>query len=251
MLGEGSDFRRLFLSRDLWLNGRLARYYGFEAAEDAPFRKFDGGPSRAGGVLTHPYILARLASAEAGSPIHRGVFIVRGVLGRVLRPPPEAVVPLSPALRPELTTRERVTLQTSPEACQSCHATINPLGFALERYDGAGRRREEEAGKPVDDAGSLVLASGDRKEFAGARELAELLAGSEEAQLAFVSKLFHHMINQPILAYGPETPSELRRSFAASGFDVPGLAASIAAKAAWRGTADGPGRAAGEGGPKT
>ena len=46
-----------------------------------------------------------------------------------------AIAPVSPDLQPALTTRQRVELQTRPDACQSCNATINPLGFALERFD--------------------------------------------------------------------------------------------------------------------
>ena len=55
-----------------------------------------------------------------------------------------------PDLHADLTTRERVTLQTTPEACQMCHAMINPLGFTLEHFDAVGRFRKEEHGKPID-----------------------------------------------------------------------------------------------------
>ena len=52
--------------------------------------------------------MASFAYTATSSPIHRGVFIARSVLGRVLRPPPEAVAPLAPDLHPDLTTRQRV-----------------------------------------------------------------------------------------------------------------------------------------------
>ena len=83
--------------------------------------------------------MASFAYTATSSPIHRGVFLARSVLGRSLRPPPEAVAPLPPDLHADLTTRERVTLQTKPEACQSCHGMINPLGFTLEHFDAVGR----------------------------------------------------------------------------------------------------------------
>ena len=60
------------------------------------------------GVLTHPYLMATFAYTATSSPIHRGVFLARSVLGRSLRPPPEAVAPLAADLHPDLTTRERV-----------------------------------------------------------------------------------------------------------------------------------------------
>jgi hypothetical protein len=230
--GERDDFRDLFLSSDLYLSGRLAAYYGFDLPADAPFEKVAAGPSRSAGVLSHPYVMASLAYTDVSSPIHRGVFLMRSLLGRPLRPPPEAFAPLAPDLHPGLTTRERVALQTNPEACQTCHARINPLGFALEHFDAAGRLRDEEKGKPIDASGHYDLSSGGRKAFRGARELAEFLAASEEAHGAFVTHLFHDVVKQPVAAYGPGTLARLRDSFAAGGFHVRRLLVEIAATAA-------------------
>jgi hypothetical protein len=232
---ERSDFRRLLLSSDLYLNGRLAEYYGFNLAAGSPFQKVSAGEPRRAGVLSHPYLMARFAYPDAGSPIHRGVFVIRKLLGRALRPPPEAFVPLAPDLRPDLTTRERIALQTEPKACQSCHGLINPLGFTLERFDAVGRYREEDQGKPIDASGAYKLRTGETKTFDGARELAEFLAGSEEVQRSFVSQLFHYLVKQPILAYGKETAADLRRHFAARDFHVRKLMAEIATTAALTG----------------
>ena len=80
-----------------------------------------------------------LSYADSTSPIHRGVFLARSILGNVLKPPVNAIAPLSAHIHPDLTTRERVALQTKASACQTCHAMINPLGFALEEYDAIGR----------------------------------------------------------------------------------------------------------------
>jgi mono/diheme cytochrome c family protein len=233
--GGDPDFRRLLLAEDLYLNGRLAGYYGFELPPDAPFAKVAAREPQRAGILSHPYLMARFAYSGTSSPIHRGVFLVRSVLGRTLRPPPEAFTPLAPELHPDLTTRERVTLQTEPEACQACHRMINPLGFTLERFDAAGRYRESEKGKPIDAAGSYELPSGERKTFDGARDLAAFLAGSEDAHQAFVSHLFHHLIQQPAVAYGPGVPADLRRAFAEGGFNIRKLLVEIAATAALAG----------------
>ncbi|MBI4607268.1 MAG: DUF1592 domain-containing protein [Planctomycetes bacterium] len=240
--GERSDFRRLLTAEELFVNGRVGRYYGFDLPPDAPFRKVPAREPERAGVLSHPYLMARFAYAASSSPIHRGVFVVRSVLGRGLRPPPEAVAALAPDLHPDLTTRERVSLQTGPEACQSCHSVINPLGFTLERFDADGRYRDEERRRPIDASGSLLLPSGEIRRFAGARELAELLAASEEVQRAFAVQLFHHMVKQPVLAYGAETPARLREAFAAGGFSVRRLLVEIAATAARKGL-DAPGTA--------
>jgi hypothetical protein len=131
-----------------------------------------------------------------------------------------------------MTTRERVTLQTSPASCATCHAIINPLGFPLEHYDALGRFRAEEKGRPVDDAGYYQTLAGQRIELRGARELATFLASSEETQAAFVEQLFHYLVKQPIRAFGVDRPEQLRRSFAASGFNVRRLLVEIASVAA-------------------
>src|SRR5205085_3429512 len=107
-----------------------------------------------------PYLLAAFAYTGSTSPIHRGVFLTRNVLGVAMRPPPDAFTPLAEDLHPGLTTRERVALQTKPANCQSCHNVINPLGFTLEKFDAVGRYRTQENGKPVDASGAYETHSG-------------------------------------------------------------------------------------------
>ena len=232
---EASDFRQLFLADYLYLNGRLAGLYGAKLLPEAPFQRAAVDPGQRAGIVSHPFLMARFAYHATSSPIHRGVFVVRSLLGRQLRPPPEAVAPLSPELHPEMTTRERVTLQTSPASCTTCHAIINPLGFPLEHYDALGRYRGEEKGRPIDDAGYYQSLAGHRVEVRGARELAMFLAGSEETQAAFVEQVFHYLVKQPIRAFGTERPEQLRQSFTANGFNVRRLLIEIATVAALEG----------------
>ncbi len=218
--GDSSDFRQLLLTDEVFLNGRLARFYGVDLPPDAPFQKVSLDPGERAGLLTHPYLMANFAYTSTTSPIHRGVFLARSVLGRSLRPPPEAVAPLAPELHAGLTTRERVSLQTSPNACASCHTMINPLGFAFERFDAVGRFRREEKGKAIDASGTYEAPSGESTRVDGARELAAVLAASDETHSAFVEQFFHHMVQQPIRAFGPQLSADLRRRFAADGYSV-------------------------------
>ena len=227
-----SDFRRLLLSDETYLNGRLSKFYGAKLPDDAPFTKLKFDADKRAGVLTHPYILSALAYTGESSPIHRGVFVARGLLGVTIRPPMEAFTPLAPDLHPKLTTRERVTLQTSPAACAGCHTTMNPLGFALENYDAVGRYREKEKDKPVDSTGSYLTRAGDLAKFGSAKELAKFLAGSEEVHAAFAQQMFHHYAKQPVRAYGLQRPQELRKSFAENGYSVRKLVVDITTTAA-------------------
>jgi hypothetical protein len=231
---ESSDFRQLLLTSDLYLNGRLARLYGQDLPADSPFQKVSFAPGERAGVVTHPYLLTAFAYTATSSPIHRGVFLARSVLGRSLRPPPEAAAPLPAELHPSLTTRERIMLQTRPTACTTCHSMINPLGFPLENFDAVGRFRSEERGKPIDATGLYQTRTGDTVKFTGARELATFLAASEETHEAFVEQLFHHLIKQPIRAYGPDTLTNLSRSFAENGYHIRKLIVEIVTLAATR-----------------
>jgi hypothetical protein len=130
-------------------------------------------------------------------------------------------------LHPDLTTRERVALQTKDAACMACHAIINPLGFTLERFDAVGRYRESDRGKAIDDRAEYQDRSGTTVNLSGARELAEYLASSEDCHAAFVEQLFHHLVQQPVQAYGPATLDELRELFAGHEFNIRKLAVEI------------------------
>lgn len=224
---ENSDYRQLFLSNELPLNARLAEFYGAEVPEGGRFQLVALDPDHRAGLLTHPQFLANHSYYRLSSPIHRGVFLARNVLGRVLRPPPVAVAPLDEGVDPSLTTRERVALQTEPQSCQSCHSLINPLGFALENYDAVGRFRTEEKSKPIDAAGSFSDSAGHTTSFRGARELGEVLTQSDEVHAALVQQLFHHLVKQPALAYGPDTLEKLTASFVADECNVQHLLVEI------------------------
>ena len=184
-------------------------------------------------MLTHPFLMSGLAYHKLSSPIHRGVFISRSILGRSLKPPAEAITPIPPDLHPDLTTRQRVDLQTSPVACRSCHEMINPLGFSLENFDAAGRFRKQENNHDIDASGSYLQQTGELAKFSGARQLGNFLASSDEVHLAFVEQLFQHMVKQPIQAYGSDQKEKLRDLFVSSGFNVNSLLAEIATVAAF------------------
>jgi len=235
---NGGDFRRLFTDDQLPINGRLAMLYGATLPADAGFTRVRLDDGRRGGVLSHPYLMSVLSYPASTSPIHRGVFLARSVLGNTLRPPQEAIAPLPPEQHPELTTRERVALQTSSVACQTCHTLINPLGFALEEFDELGRFRTAERSangvNPIDASGSYAPRTGQAIAFHGSRELGACVAASHDAHEAFVQAAFHALVKQPVRAWGADALDDLTRSFAAGGFDIRRLLVDIMVVAAVR-----------------
>lgn len=188
-------------------------------------------PQRSG-LVSHPYMLATLAYDDVSSPIHRGVFLTRHVLGQRLKPPPEAVTPIPAKEHGDLTTRQRVELQTGPAACQTCHRVINSLGFSLEHFDAVGRFREHENRLPIDARGRFVLPDGKTRKFAGAEELAKFIASNRLAHESFVEQLFEHTTKQPPAAFGATMLAELTDSFEESGLNVRELWVELVVRAA-------------------
>lgn len=226
--GETSDFRQLLLSDELHLNERLADFYGLEGAYGDAFEKVRVDPTIRSGVVTHPYLLSTLAYYKSSSPIHRGVFLTRNILGRSLKPPPMAIEFMDGRFDPSLTMREKVAELTRPAACQNCHSIINPLGFSLEHYDAAGRYRTEDNEKPVDATSVYLTPEGEQVKLQGARDLATYAASNAAAQRGFVEQLFHHLVKQPVNALSQDTSEQLRQAFEADQFHVRHLLAACA-----------------------
>ncbi len=230
-----SDQRTLLLADYVFLNNRLASFYGIATNAVDDFVKVTLDPGQRAGVLTHPYLLSSFAYQKQSSPIHRGVFLTRNIVGRSLKPPPMAQTFKDAEFAPNLTMREKVAQLTGSQACQTCHSVINPLGFSLEHYDAVGRFRERENDKPIDAVSEYTTDEGQTIRLAGARDVANFAVGSEQAQNGFIEQLFHQVAKQPMLAYGSDVMDRLRQSFVASQFNLPKLMVDIAAISAMHG----------------
>lgn len=232
---NSSDYRRLLLEDDLFVNQRLARYYGISTNANDDFVKVSLDPKQRSGVITHPYLLAAFAYQKTSSPIHRGVFLTRNIVGRSLKAPPVAVAFNEADFAPNLSMREKVAQLTRPQACQGCHSVINPLGFSLEQYDAVGRFRTKEAGKTIDATAEYTTDDGKVVKLSGARDIAEFAVRSEHAQNAFIEQLFHQTVKQPVRAYGADALVTLRRKFVESGYNIQNLLVEITTLAALKG----------------
>lgn len=223
-----SNYQRLFLEQDLFMNERIAKFYQQKPASKNGFEKVSFDAGQRAGIITHPYMLSMLSYSAESSPIHRGVFLARSLLGVTLKPPPEAAAPLAASLHPSLNTRERVALQTKGGACMTCHGTINSLGFTLERFDAVGRLREKDNSKPIDSNGWYVARDGKKVALENAQSLGLYLANSPDAHRAFTEQMFHHMLKQPTRAYGAETLDQLTLYFEKNSLNMRQLAAEMA-----------------------
>jgi len=233
---EASDYRQLLLGDTILMNERLAKFYGQKVEAGAGFQPVKMDADQRAGVLTHPYVLATFSYTKSSSPIHRGVFVTRNILGRMLKPPPMAIAFMDDKFDPSFTMREKVAELTSKPACMSCHVTINPLGFSFERFDAVGRVRATDNKKPVDAVSDYTTSDGNVIKLTGARDVAVHAAESLSGQTGFVRNLFQELVKQPPAAYSPELLGQLTEKFRADKFHVRNLAVEVAVVAALRPT---------------
>lgn len=126
------------------LNGRLARHYSIDGVEDGlEFHKVALPPdSHRGGVLTMGAVLKVTANGTTTSPILRGAWVLDRILGT---PPPKPTMDIEavePDIRGATTIRQQLEKHRALPECASCHARIDPPGFALESFDVIGGWRE-------------------------------------------------------------------------------------------------------------
>lgn len=148
-------------SQQTILTRKLTRHFGepmqvANANQQPQWLDLPKGSTR-GGLLGMPAVLAVGSYPYRTSPVLRGAWILDSLLGTPPPPPPPDVPALEKQDSAEApkTVREMLTKHRENAVCASCHAPIDPLGFALENYDFIGRWRDQENGKPVDNKGEL------------------------------------------------------------------------------------------------
>jgi hypothetical protein len=223
LLREDLSVRNIVDSDFAMLNGRLAEHYGIPNVTGVDFRRVPLLPEyHRGGVLTQASVLKVTANGSTTSPVLRGVWVLDRILGQPVPPPPPNVPAVEPDIRGANTIREQLAKHRSTENCSSCHARIDPPGFALENYDVIGGWRENYRvvaerknwvnnrvgplakylaawqyglGPAIDPADVLP----DGRAFADIREFKKLLLSNpEQIARCFTEKLLTYATGQPI-----------------------------------------------------
>jgi mono/diheme cytochrome c family protein len=136
-----------------FVNAPLAKHYGMPAVNgDAWVRVDHAGSHERGGLLPMAIFLTENSPGLRTSPVKRGYWVVRQVLGEVI-PPPPPIVPQLPAdeAKSDLPLREMLARHRSNAVCASCHARFDSLGLAFEGYGPVGEARTQDlAGRAVD-----------------------------------------------------------------------------------------------------
>jgi hypothetical protein len=221
MVAETRAYFRELLDKDLgasylvksdfaMLNEKLAVHYGIPGVTGSQIRRVSlpkGSPR--GPFLTQAAILKITANGTTTSPVPRGAFVMDRLLGQPPEPPPPDIPAIEPDVRGAKTIREQLDKHRNVAACASCHAKIDPPGFALETFDVIGgernRYRSIGAGDPAPRGaidpfigisfklGPNVDASGvlpDGRAFAGIGEFQDLLAADSTRLLKNLARQF-------------------------------------------------------------
>ncbi len=142
------------------MTGTLAEHFGltFELEQSKDPRWVELPPnSNRGGLLGMPAVLAVSSYPYRTSPVLRGAWVLDSILGTPPPPPPPDVPALEQTKRAKPSTvRELLTQHRENAVCASCHARIDPLGFALENYDSIGRWRDSQGGTDLDASAELA-----------------------------------------------------------------------------------------------
>jgi hypothetical protein len=158
ILREDLSVLELLTADYTFVDERLARHYGIPNVYGSQFRRVTLGPELAPrrGLLGKGGILMATSHADRTAPTLRGKWIMENLLGASPPPPPGAVPPLTtePGAAPR-TMRERMQRHRATPECASCHALIDPLGFAMENFDAIGGWREYDATNKIDASGGL------------------------------------------------------------------------------------------------
>ena len=196
MVAETHAYFQELLDRDLgassliksdfaMLNERLASHYGIPNVVGSQIRRVTLPPeSPRGPFLTQASILKVTANGTTTSPVPRGAFVMERLLGQPPEPPPANVAAVEPDVRGATTIREQLAKHRDNAVCASCHAKIDPPGFALESFDVIGGFRERY--RTITDIKPAVDPSGvlpDGRPFQGIAEFQTLVAADSEPLL--------------------------------------------------------------------
>jgi hypothetical protein len=141
----------LLTSNYTFLNERLARHYGIDDVYGSHFRRVALTDDRRFGLLGEASILTVSSYADRTSVVLRGKWILENLLGSPPPPMPPGIPPLkeNDMRSKPMALRERMEQHRSNPTCASCHASMDPLGFALEHFDAVGKWRETDSGAPI------------------------------------------------------------------------------------------------------
>jgi len=215
MVQEDRPLAELLNANYTFVNERLARHYGIPNVYGSSFRRVTVADENRRGLLGQGSILSLTSYPVRTSVVLRGVWLLTNILAT----PPPAPPPNVPSLKERgddgrvLSVRQSMEQHRANPICASCHLMMDPLGFALENFNGIGQWRTTEGpdNTPIDSSGTLP----DGTKFQGPAELRKiLLSKPDQFATAVTEKLLTYALGRGVEYYDEPGVRKIRRESA-------------------------------------
>ncbi|HET6282014.1 MAG TPA: DUF1592 domain-containing protein [Polyangia bacterium] len=230
VLGGQTPARELLTANYTFANRALGQFYGLPGAANLPVDRFDKvmlTDARRGGVLRQGSFLVLTSHPNTHSPTKRGKWILERLLCRKPPPPPPNIPAFEPTQVQGGTLRQKLekTHHMMGSICAGCHTFIDPMGFALENYDGAGLWRDKDNGLDIDATGSMPETG---VKFNGAAELSAAIAADDRFPACMAKHVLTFALGRHMTDADQPAIDDLGKRFSAGGFKVPALVDLVA-----------------------
>jgi mono/diheme cytochrome c family protein len=227
IIREDRSLLDLLTADHTFVNERLAEHYGMPRVYGSQFRRVTLTDPNRRGLLGKGSILTVTSYPNRTSVVQRGRWILENLLGTPPPPPPADVPDLVAKAKDgkPLSLRAQMEQHRSNAVCAACHARMDPIGFALENYDGVGKWRDEDAGVRIDATGKLP----DGTEFSGPAGLTQLMVTKyrEDFVRTVTEKLMTYALGRGIDHYDNPTVRAIARQAALDNYRMSSLILSI------------------------
>ncbi|MEO6081429.1 MAG: DUF1592 domain-containing protein [Steroidobacteraceae bacterium] len=217
-----------------YLNERLAKHYGIPNVYGQQFRRVSITDPNRRGILGQGSVLMVTSYPNRTSVVQRGKWVLESLLGSGPPPPPPDVPDLKPVAADgrKFTMREAMEDHRQNPVCSSCHSRMDPLGFALENFDGVGRWRDTDSGQAIDASGRLP----DGTQFEGPAGLRQLLLTTykEDFMHTAAENLLMYALGRGLEYYDYPTVREVARQAAKDDYRFSSLITAIAQSTAFQ-----------------
>tara|TARA_B100000482_G_scaffold80090_1_gene57113 strand:- start:1139 stop:2299 length:1161 start_codon:yes stop_codon:yes gene_type:complete len=207
-----------FIDSDFtYLNERLAKHYRIDGVKGDKFQRVSlPKASGRGGILTQASILTITSNPTRTSPVLRGKWILEQILGTPPPPPPPDVEELEETEEAAATSslRERLEIHRAKSECATCHAKMDPLGFALENFNAIGAWRDVDGKFPINPAGELPTG----EEIDGPEGLKTVLKSRETFIRSLAEKLLTFALGRGLEFYDKCAVDEICRELKSKDF---------------------------------
>jgi len=218
-----------------FLNERLARHYGVPGLYGDQFRRVAVADERRRGLLGHASILTLSSYPNRTSPVSRGNYVLTNILGTPPPEPPPNVPTLPEGTTEKLSMRARMERHRADPACAGCHQLMDPIGLALESYDGIGRWREEDNGEAVTGYGGPIHVLRDFGPIGGPADLRKaILSQPDRFVRTATEKLMTYAFGRALTAADMPAARTVVRSAAAEDYRFSALVLGIVTSPAFQ-----------------